>query len=271
MQKIIIVISGILLNCCMHACEKSEEDKSFSKYVTYLKKKGGDFKDSLKNIDLPDEAFENLKKSKEYKDRMAIVRKSNQLFEKNNNVIDEDIGIPLGQYTTLTELFLASKIEMSNFSEHVKNIIKYAAFAGTVPVLTDLFKHFKIDLALKKNFLPIHWAAYGANLPAIEWFIKKRLSLVKEVTDNGSTPLHLACFSKKKGQEKNQVLETVRFLLDKGADKNALMFSDGNKFTPLDCALLDKDQTSQSLVKILKEAGALTEEQLQSSDGKEET
>lgn len=267
MQKVTLLLSGLIFSFFVRACEKSEQEEDlFSKYALHLEKKAvKDFKDFLTHVNLPDDAFEKLKKSKEYKDRVAIVRKGNQLFTQYK-VVNEEVGLPLVQHVTLAEIFLSNKTQLTKFAEHVKNIIKYAAYAGSMPVLKDFFKRFKVDLPLEKNFLPIHWAAYGANLAAVKLFITTKPALIREVTETGSTPLHLVCLSKKKQQEKNQVFEIVGYLLDKNADVNALMFSEGEKITPLDCVLSDNDQTSQHLVTFLKkEASALTGKELQLS------
>ena len=133
-------------------------------------------------------------------------------------------------------LGMNSKESLPKFIDEKTNdgitALHYAAYRGNIP----LFKLLKTNGAsvdsltgLGKNV--IHMAAEGNQPSMIIYLISEEHQSSGSVDENGSTPLHWACYS---GAE-----ESVNFLLNLNADINA---QDKEKLTPLHLAVSEKKE-----------------------------
>ena len=118
--------------------------------------------------------------------------------------------------------------------------LHYAAYKGNIPMLQYLIK-FGANIMETTNFGKnvLHMAAEGNQPSMIIYLISKENQSHDCVDENGSTPLHRACYC---GGE-----EAVNFLINLGADINA---QDKEKLTPLHLAVLGENE--QIVLKLLQ-------------------
>ena len=110
--------------------------------------------------------------------------------------------------------------------------LHYAAYKGNIPMLQYLMK-FGASIMETTNFGKnvLHMAAEGNQPSMMIYLISKENQSHDCVDENGSTPLHRACYC---GGE-----EAVNFLIYLGADINA---QDKEKLTPLHLAVLGENE-----------------------------
>ena len=111
--------------------------------------------------------------------------------------------------------------------------LHYAAYKGNIKLLQLLINNgASVDDVTNLGKNVMHMAAEGNQPSMMIYLISKEHQSPTSVDENGSTPLHWACYS---GAE-----EAVNFLLNLGADINA---QDKEKLTPLHLAVIgDKDK-----------------------------
>jgi len=95
------------------------------------------------------------------------------------------------------------------------------------------------------SYKDIRDAAANGSVKDVKRFIEKKGDDVNEKSSNGFTPLHRAAASGR--------TEIVEFLLSKGADINATLYSNMGGWTPLHIAITNK---RAGVVKILVNHGA---------------
>ena len=211
-------------------------------------------------------SFLNLNKS-EFMDAL-----NKDEFQKINNFL-EDPNIKIWQikdengYTALHRLVFKNNYELS--SQIIDNVKKglglgssykiedfidektnegftalhYAAINGNIKMIKLLQKYgAKIDQVtnLGKNIM--HLAAESNQPSIIAYFLLNEPLDLFTVDENGSTPLHWACYS--------GAYESVNYLLSLKADINAL---DKEKFTPLHLAVTNN---REKIVRLLLQNGA---------------
>ena len=131
---------------------------------------------------------------------------------------------------------LNSKNALSKFLNEKTNegltVLHYAAYKGNIPMLVYLMK-FGASIMETTNFGKnvLHMAAEGNQPSMIIYLISKENQSHDCVDENGSTPLHRACYC---GGE-----EAVDFLISLGADINV---QDKEKLTPLHLAVLGENE-----------------------------
>ena len=131
---------------------------------------------------------------------------------------------------------LNSKNALSKFLNEKTNegltALHYAAYKGNIRMLQYLMK-FGASIMETTNFGKnvLHMAAEGNQPSMMIYLISKENQSHDCVDENGSTPLHRACYC---GGE-----EAVNFLINLGADINA---QDKEKLTPLHLAVLGENE-----------------------------
>ena len=106
--------------------------------------------------------------------------------------------------------------------------LHYASYKGNIPLLQLLIDNgASVDAVTNLGKNVIHMAAEGNQPSMMIYLISKQHQSSQSVDENGSTPLHWACYS---GAE-----ESVNFLLNLEANINA---QDKEKLTPLHLAVL---------------------------------
>ena len=127
---------------------------------------------------------------------------------------------------------MGSKDSLSKFINEKTNegltALHYASYKGNIPLLQLLIKSgasVEAVTNLGKNI--IHMAAEGNQPSMMIYLISKEHQSSQSVDENGSTPLHWACYA---GAE-----EAVNFLINLGANIDA---QDKEKLTPLHLAVL---------------------------------
>ena len=106
--------------------------------------------------------------------------------------------------------------------------LHYASYRGIIKLLQLLIKNgASVDAVTNLGRNVIHMAAEGNQPSMMVYLISKEHQSSQSVDENGSTPLHLACYS---GAE-----EAVNFLLNLVANINA---QDKQKITPLHLAVI---------------------------------
>ena len=132
---------------------------------------------------------------------------------------------------TKKRLGMSSKDALAKFINETTNegitALHYAAYKGNIPLLQLLLRNgasVEAVTNLGKNVM--HMAAEGNQPSMMIYLIKKEFQSAQSVDENGSTPLHWACYA---GAE-----ESVNFLLNLGAIIDA---QDKQKFTPLHLAV----------------------------------
>ncbi|MEM7453319.1 MAG: ankyrin repeat domain-containing protein [Planctomycetota bacterium] len=88
-------------------------------------------------------------------------------------------------------------------------------------------------------------ACENGDAPSLKQLLQQNPGAIHMRTDDGDQPLHLACWQKAIG--------CVSLLLDAGADVNS---TGDNGKTPLHYALLEGDENSNEIVRLLLESGA---------------
>ena len=127
---------------------------------------------------------------------------------------------------------MSSKDSLSKFINEKTNegltALHYASYKGNIPLLQLLMKNgASVDAVTNLGKNVIHMAAEGNQPSMMIYLISKEYQSSQSVDENGSTPLHWACYA---GAE-----EAVNFLLNLGANINA---QDKEKLTPLHLAVL---------------------------------
>ena len=129
-------------------------------------------------------------------------------------------------------LGMNSKDSLSKFINEKTNegltAVHYASYKGNIPLLQFLVKSgASIDETTNLGKNVMHMAAEGNQPSMMIYLISKEHQSTQSVDENGSTPLHWACYS---GAE-----ESVNFLLNLDANIDA---QDKEKLTPLHLAVI---------------------------------
>ena len=127
---------------------------------------------------------------------------------------------------------MGSKDSLSKFINEKTNegltALHYASYKGNIPLLQLLIKSgASVDAVTNLGKNVMHMAAEGNQPSMMIYLISKEHQSSQSVDENGSTPLHWACYA---GAE-----EAVNFLLNLEANINA---QDKEKLTPLHLAVL---------------------------------
>ena len=180
-----------------------------------------------KNVDKIKEYFSNP----EYK--VWQLKDENGYTILHKSVFNDDI-----ETTTLIinevkkRVGMNSKDSLSKFINEKTNegltALHYAAYKGNIPLLQLLIKNgASVDAVTNLGKNVIHMAAEGNQPSMMIYLISKEHQSSQSVDENGSTPLHWACYA---GAE-----EAVNFLLNLGANIDA---QDKEKLTPLHLAVI---------------------------------
>ena len=180
-----------------------------------------------KNVDKIKEYFSNP----EYK--VWQLKDENGYTILHKSVFNDDI-----ETTTLIinevkkRVGMNSKDSLSKFINEKTNegltALHYAAYKGNIPLLQLLIKNgASVDAVTNLGKNVIHMAAEGNQPSMMIYLISKEHQSSQIVDENGSTPLHWACYA---GAE-----EAVNFLLNLGANIDA---QDKEKLTPLHLAVI---------------------------------
>ena len=121
--------------------------------------------------------------------------------------------------------------------------LHYAAINGNIKIV-KLLKEYnaKIECVTKLGKNVLHFAAESNQPSILVYFLLNEPLEITSVDENGSTPLHWACYS--------GAFESVNYLLSLDANINAL---DNEKYTPLHLAVTNN---KEKIVKFLLQKGA---------------
>ena len=119
--------------------------------------------------------------------------------------------------------------------------LHYASYKGNIPLLQLLIKSgASVDAVTNLGKNVMHMAAEGNQPSMMIYLITKEHQSSQSVDENGSTPLHWACYA---GAE-----ESVNFLLNLDANIDA---QDKEKLTPLHLAVLGGREKRKNSIKII--------------------
>ena len=115
----------------------------------------------------------------------------------------------------------SEKKQESSQNQDAKNDQNYetldkAALKGKLDNVIYLIEHEGVDKYQKDDkdgSTPLHWAAYGNQVPILQYLIEKQKCDVDKETESGNTPLHVASLTGS--------VEAVQYLLEHGANKEA--------------------------------------------------